>query len=405
MKAKVVLAARVSDADAGFPFVNVEIRRNSVQFPIVRHDRRRGTKSFGPAEIVGFYARCVENGKRKLKPLGKDPVAAFVQYQQIEQDFSRVRLGLLPLRPTADSPATAVDTHDIEACSRDFKKQIVSQGLKPRSVETYETSIDNFVAGCRRVSLDDVTERDMLDFVDWMRANLPKRKFGQQANTYRNRLKDLNVFFNRYGLKMPLAKKKWPKATKNNPDKYSIDSVNRMLKVADRDETDLISFFLYTGFRDEEAAYAKYSDFDFQNGTINVHDKPEYNWTVKDHEQRSQDIILPDKFVKRMQARRDRYKAKASDLIFPSGAGTPSTKLIRIAQRVGRRAELEERVTLHKFRRTFGTLVAKQFGIEQARIWLGHSDIATTQRYLAADEMVTDQSKKAVNKMFGVVGD
>jgi integrase/recombinase XerD len=204
---------------------------------------------------------------------------------------------------------------------------------------------------------------------------------------------------------MPLPKKKWPKSTRKNADKYSLDSINTMLEQAKEDEKDLISFFLYTGFRDEEAAYAKYSDINFQAGTINAHDKPEFGWTVKDHEQRTQDIILPGKFVKRMAQRRARYQATMADLIFPSKAGTPNNHLIRITQRLAKRAGLEERITQHKFRRTFGTMVAKQFGIEQARIWLGHSDITTTQRYLAADEMVTEQSKKAVNKMYSAVGD
>jgi integrase len=94
-----------------------------------------------------------------------------------------------------------------------------------------------------------------------------------------------------------------------------------------------------------------------------------------------------------------------ADLIFPNRVGKPNNHLIRVSQRVAKRAGLEERITQHKFRRTFGTLVAKKFGIEQARIWLGHSDIATTQRYLAADEMVTEQSKKAVNQMYQAVGD
>jgi integrase len=178
-----------------------------------------------------------------------------------------------------------------------------------------------------------------------------------------------------------------------------------MLKVANEDEKDLISFFLYTGFRDEEAAHAKYSDIDFRKGTINVHDKPEFGWTVKDHEQRPQDIVLPDKFIDRMNKRRTRYQSKSSDLIFPNRAGKPNSHLIRTAQHVGKRAGVEDRITLHKFRRTFGTVVAKQFGIETARLWLGHSDISTTQRYLAADEMVSAQSKKAVNSMFRTSGD
>ena len=56
----------------------------------------------------------------------------------------------------------------------------------------------------------------------------------------------------------------------------------------------------------------------FRKGTSNVHDKPEYGWTVKDHGQRTQDIILPENFAKRMERRRVKYNAKMSDLIFPN---------------------------------------------------------------------------------------
>jgi hypothetical protein len=62
-----------------------------------------------------------------------------------------------------------------------------------------------------------------------------------------------------------------------------------------------------------------YADIGFKKGTINVPDKPDFGWTVKDHEQRSQDIILPGKFVKRMEERKARYGAKMPELIFRSG--------------------------------------------------------------------------------------
>jgi integrase len=401
MRAKAVLVARVNDSEAGFPTVNVETKRNAIVFPIIRKDNKnKAIKQFSESQIIGFYARYPENGKRIVKALGQDAEAAYIRFQQIDQDFERVRAGLLPINVQQKGPKTGSETHNIVACAREFKGRIISQGLKPRSIETYNTSLDNFVASCKKLTLDEVTEDDMLDFIDWMRKNLPKRKFGQPTNTYRNRLKDMNVFFNHYGLKMPLAKKKWPKSTKKNPYKYSMDNVNAMLKIADIDEADLISFFLYTGFRDEEAAYAKYSDINFKSRSINVHDKPEYNWTVKDHEERPQDIVLPGEFMERMKARKDRYQAKNTDLIFTNNAGKPNQHLIRIAQQVGERAGIEERVTLHKFRRTFGTTVAKKYGIEKARQWLGHSDIATTQRYMAADEMTTDQSRQSVDEMW-----
>jgi len=400
MEAKVTLLARVNDGAGVFPFVRALIGRKGIVLPV---EDKRG-RVFEPDAIMSFHARYTDaNGKRKFETIGKgkDPVDAFAKFQAIEANVSRERKGLLPIHEVEPKN----QGHDLKTAARVFAEDRQSQGLKPRSIESYNGSIANFLESCKKPSLEQVTERDILSFIDWMRTNLTKRAFGQPNNTYRNRLKDLTVFFNHFGVKMPLAKRKWPKSTRKNPDKYALDSINVMLKHATVDEADVISFFLYTGFRDEEAAYAKYSDMNFKAGTINTHDKPEYNWTVKDHEQRTQDIILPDKFVKRMEARRIRYNAKMSDLIFPNSAGKPNHHLIRISKRVAKRAGLEERVTQHKFRRTFGTMVAKQFGIEQARIWLGHSDITTTQRYLAADEMVTEQSKKAVNKMYSAVGD
>ena len=79
--------------------------------------------------------------------------------------------------------------------------------------------------------------------------------------------------------------------------------------------------------------------------------------------------------------------------------------LIRIIQRVALRAGIKDKqITLHAFRRTFGSIVAKSYGLEQARIWLGHSDIETTQRYIAAEEMTTAQSRQKVNEMFAGAG-
>lgn len=393
MKATVSVLARVKAE--GYPQIPVELGRRGFRLPI---EDRLG-RVFEPDAVLGFYARYNRDGKRRVEPLGKDPVEAYAQYQRVEADFIRVKTGLLPVMPTN------IPGHDIKETAKNFFEDIGSRGLKPRTIETYRCGIESFMQSCKKTTLEDVTERDLLSFIDWMKENLKTRAFGQPANTYRNRLRDVTVFFNYAGVKMPFPKRKWPKSTRKNADRYSMESINKMLAVATEDETDVISFFLYTGFRDEEAVFAKYSDIDFKKGTVNVHDKPEYEWSVKDHEQRSQDIILPRKFLKRMERRRVRYAAKMTDLIFPTKQGKPDHHLIYVSQRVGKRAGLEVRITQHKFRRTFGTMVAKQSGIEQARIWLGHSDIATTQRYLAADEMVTEQSKKAVNQMWDAVGD
>ena len=98
-------------------------------------------------------------------------------------------------------------------------------------------------------------------------------------------------------------------------------------------------------------------------------------------------------------------QTKDSDLIFPTSRGNPDLHLIKIVRRAAKAAKFEGKISLHAFRRTFGTLTAKTYGIEQARIWLGHADIATTQRYLAADEMSTKEYQGKSAKAFAGIGD
>ena len=150
-------------------------------------------------------------------------------------------------------------------------------------------------------------------------------------------------------------------------------------------------------------AHTQWTDFNFQRGTVNVTEKPEYGWTIKDHEPRAQDIPLPADFVKRMMARRDRRAGSklASRSVL---SGKPDMHLIKIVRRVAKRAGIEERISLHKFRRTFGSVVAKRFGLDKQLMWLGHSNISTTQKYVAADEMTDEYSKKAVNELFAATG-
>lgn len=94
MQAKI--QARVNDGTGRFPQIPAEIHRRAILLPV---ERKSDGRMFDLKDIIGFYARYPENGKRIIKPLGKDPVAAYTQFVQIEQDFSRVRKGLLPLKP------------------------------------------------------------------------------------------------------------------------------------------------------------------------------------------------------------------------------------------------------------------------------------------------------------------
>src|SRR5262249_37923272 len=113
------------------------------------------------------------------------------------------------------------------------------------------------------------------------------------------------------------------------------------------------------------------------------------------------------RFLQRMEDRKKRYNAVDKNLIFPNGSGKPHSNrvLLDVIRRLIKYAGLQERAGLHVFRKTFGTMIANARGIEQARIWLGHDNVATTQDYLAVDEWTSNKDSRAKQQaIFNVVG-
>lgn len=410
----------MNDRQANFPFTKVEIKSGRILFPIewASKDRKR-IKHYTQPDVMCYYARYHNNGvnhgravgERVVEPLGKDPVSAYTRYIQLDQDFERVQRGLAPVNVPSDRENNPHrPDRNIISCAAKFQNDLVAESKKPRAIESYMGRVRNFLRFFegREKHIDDITEEDIRDFLRW--AQNPKhirpRKGGHTNNTQRNHLRDIGIFLRRFGVEMPLKTKFWPKAVPKPKRKYSVGSVNEMLRGSKtEDEKDFVHFLLNTGFRDDEIAHAQYSDIDFRKGSINVYAKPEYNWTPKNNKSRGQDIDLTPKFLKRMKARKERHGAKSSDLIFPNKAGNPNQRSIRIIQRLIERAGLEEKASLHMFRKTFVTMVANKRGLEQARIWAGHEDVETTQKYLAADEMSTPQSRAIMEEIFSAIGD
>jgi integrase len=446
-KAKVTMLARINNREFGFPYAPVEIKRNTIKFPITwerRADGGRGhvvgVHEFEPDMVMGFYARFKNNGafptkpidERLTLPLGKDAVSAYMQFQQIDQDFERIERGLAPVNVPADSLDSTPKMTLVQAVAK-FERDLTAERKKKRAIESYMGRVRNFAKFFERrpnISLDRITDDDIRSFLVWLPNNIRRRpgSGGHINNTLRNHLRDIKIMMNRYGFQFPFdntteqgrhVNKFWPKEIEKRKRKYSIDSIKAMLEATKRgrhdnnhwseqDERDLIHFLLNTGFRDEEVAHAQYGDINFKKGSINVYPKSEYGWSPKDNESRKQDIDLSPSFLKKMKARKERYNAKNTDLIFPNTLGKPylNEGLLNVVRRLVKEAELEEKAGLHLFRKTFGTMVANARGIEQARIWLGHEDVQTTQAYLAADEWTSAEDSRAKQQaIFEAVGD
>ena len=225
-----------------------------------------------------------------------------------------------------------------------------------------------------------------------------KRVRGKQSNTVAKRFRFLNTFFNKLGITM-IKDQRNPNGLINRSEvpveekpkhinRYSVAEIKEMLSVADDNQTDLIQLFLRTGVRDEEAAFLTWADIDFKGKQIFIREKPGI-WKPKDKEQRiipvEDGVLLP-----RLEARRKR-QSPARSLVFPNTLAGPDMHLIHhlhkvIAKLKLRGVEIEGVATLHRFRRTYASMMISHSDLQTVSSLLGHSDIETTSRYLAPDQ-------------------
>ncbi len=383
------LYARINN-DGRFFWERVQIKRqNPVPLP----------------NATSYFLRYMDHGKRKIVPLGKDLNTAFIEWRNHESDMDRVAIGKAPIYQ--DRAKERIVIADAVA---EYLQDLPTLDKAKATIVAYTNTLEGFVRSCTKIYTDELDRKDIIDYIAWMRKNLPKRKHGEQNRTIRNRLTYLGTFLGqKCGIRLKKVKgadstapgllfsTDAPKYTKRVPDKYSIKTINALLDVANQHEQLLIEFFLYTGCRDEEVAHMEWSDFDGKK--IRVQPKPRYSWKVKDHEVRDVDL-LPSRFITKLIRYRDSSADHKCNLIFPSGVSKPDKHLVKIIQRVAVRAGLEGRFTLHKMRRTFGSMIAKKFGIPTAQRLLGHKDLQTTARYLAAEDTDTTEAQIEVDNIF-----
>src|SRR5256884_6140793 len=339
---------------------------------------------------------------------------------------------IAPTAPTLDASGRMRIADQVVQFLADTKTLDKAKG----SYDKYKKYLNRFVSFYKKPYANQVTKDDILRFIDWLRANVPTRRADRQNSTIRLHLTILRAFLKSVGVKeFPLLEKEWPRVTKPAKQKYSIKFLNRILARADEDEKDAILFALYTGFRRGEVTHTRHSDINLAAGKVNVSDKPEFAWRIKDREERPSGIDVPKDFIQRMRDRMKRHNASLDSLIFTNERNeNPDVSILRKIRNVAARkgadvlksrgdeisAELKlllqvdipesfiKKIDMKKFRRTFATTVANAQGIEKARDLLGHSKVEITQMYLAAEEIDIEENhetKVAVENMWSAVGD
>lgn len=385
---KIALMARIRQPEGGYIFERVATESKN----------GKTIQPMEPENAVHYYFRYTDRlpgekkGKQVMKSAGKSFAEAVKQLRAKEVELVCIERGVAAPAPT-ESRLT------IAGAAEQFHKKQIALDKAAATIYGYKRATDQFRESCFKVHMDEITQQDMLDHINWLRKHVPTRSHGQQNGTIRTRLQYLTAFFVNAGLKNPLPQKQWPKIEERPVEAYTSEQLEILLSKATPDERDLILFFLCTGVRDDEGAHAVYDDINFKAHTIQVRPKPELGFRTKNGKVR--DIPVPAELLERMRARRERQPENPLGLIFPNSNGRADTALLYRVRKAAERADFKGRVTLHKFRKAFGTRYAQAHGVRNAQLLLGHESVVTTEKYLAKTRI----ARPAVEELFeDVVG-
>jgi integrase len=251
-----------------------------------------------------------------------------------------------------------------------------------------------------------ITREHILAFHKWLRERNSERTIADKHARVLAWLKFCKVDTSF----MPPA----PKYEKTLPTVYEQTQIDDLRAAADDDMRIALDLLWMLGLREREATHAEWADIDWEHSVFRVQGKvrKEYKFAVKDSEQR--DVPIPAALLERLKARR---KANPDTLlIIGNGKDQPEGHLLRKlkalarnsglncgrcegCQREGSLAECEQ-FELHKFRRTFCTMLLRN-GVDPSTCQrlMGHSDFESTLRYMRPAAATAMQDK--VNAIFG----
>jgi integrase len=295
--------------------------------------------------------------------------------QKIQRELALLR-GWRPIsKPKPDSSGSNVKMLD-EA--KDQYLAEVESARKPKTFSAYSVSLRYFYQCVGNKPLNQISRGDMLDFAVFLK----EEKHQGDRSTY-NKFENVMTFLKHYdisGKTLKIKSHDWPKFVEEEPEIYEQEVLDKFFSECDANELLLFEFFLMTGMREQEVIYVTDRCLDFSACTISVRHNPAHGWTPKMYKERT--IPVPASLMtklKKMLVERGK-----GGLLFPTKNGQPKFDFLDMAKRIGRRAEIpESEVWLHKFRATFATRALwAGIDIRTVQAWMGHTDLASTMRYL-----------------------
>lgn len=283
----------------------------------------------------------------------------------------------------------------------------VAADLKRSTLSTYATALDAWIGEVGEMMLDAIEPRDV-------RAALAKwQREGLKAPTRNGRLRVLRTFAK--AQKCATMVEGVEAAREHKAKKaLSVEELRLYLRAIPKHGgwwAPLLTFLAWTGARFGEAsALRRIEDFDLSRGMFRV-TRAQYRGEIDatKTEAGERESALPKPLVKILVAHRAKLlrmqgPAAASDLMFPSKAGTLATqrRVWEASRRVAKAAgiDLAGRPALHFTRHTFHNLLRQTTTAEVRQAMIGHAGDESGEAYT---EIAASEKARAAGKVVALV--
>jgi len=315
------------------------------------------------------------------------------------------------LSATPSAAPTPAQRLTFEAASESYLDTIAATRAH-KTWLAYTLMLKLFRQSCRKEFLDQIDKSDLSAF------EVMQKKDKQDDRTVANRIAGVVTFLRFHEIKTITIRHVY---TEKKVRAYSAEELRNLNAASSDEEKQVWQFFLHTGFREDEVAHACDTDLNVRAKTITVLAKEQWRWTPKDKEERT--VAIPDSLVAMLQVRKALYPDRW--LIFPNKDGNPNGHFLRILKGRALIAGLNcghcsgkvdgktvscktaaccRHWILHRFRKTHASLHhANGVSARTIQVWLGHTSLETTLRYLCDAELSSERTRKQVNGSFAEI--
>lgn len=379
-----------------------------------RNITKKGTRN--SHESGPFYINILVNDKPKWHPLDASDVDAAKKLADKYDAAQDATANGLTVIESTDGTTT------VETAVEQYLK--LHRNDRPKTVQQYTTALESLKAMPKGFTVKQLATANALDKVlQGLEAE------GYSKKTIHTRMGIVFSLLKRFkketGVEYASELVSIPKPVSSRPKAYSNEDIDTLWANMDGEEDLRYLFFLTTGCREQEVAFATWDDIDCENQTYNVtgNGKDDANFVPKNHEERR--APLSTELCELLEKRKK--VAGNGRWIFTNQDGNPDGHFLRkfksIAEKAGlncgrckttisagryRNTQGAEKINvtckshpvcekhyLHRLRKTAATRWLRAgFDLETIRVWLGHKSLAVTQLYLQ-DESKTSKGVQA----------